>query len=178
MDQRVGTPVAFGGQAGLFAGGRVRVAAKILFNVGTTQDENHQALDAGWSRIASPQPIFEWGGAIGYALLSKSNFVMSPGVGFLRTDRSAYGSFVGLSFPLEWVRPGGLRLGLEAEAGEAFGGTVRESCDGFSSTCISGQVRTLSRESGAGFYAHFEIGFGFHAPEPIAVKRQAGVRTH
>lgn len=162
----------------MFLAARVRIAARMLFNLTEAKDINNQTLGTGWDRNLSPSATFEWGGSIGYAVVSTSEIVFSPSLTFMRTDRSVYGNFLGASFPLTWVHSNGLRIGLDAAFGEAFGGTLLETCYassglGAPSACFTGQVRKIDRESSAGIYGAFTIGFGFNHPEPIGVKRQA-----
>jgi hypothetical protein len=179
LGQRISAPACFGAEAGVFVAARVRIAAKLLFNASEARDTNNdQTLADGWDHDLSPSAAFEWGGSIGYAALSTSAVVMSPGLMFMRTDRSAYGTFLGASLPVTWVHSNGLRIGLDAAIGESFGGTLLETCEatgepGFPSPCPTGQVREIDRDASIGLYGAFTIGFGFNHPEPIGVKRQA-----
>jgi hypothetical protein len=103
-------------------------------------------------------------------VISRQNFVLAPGVLFLRTDVADYGSFLALHAPFDWVTNDGARVGFAVGIGRSFGGSVRAECfdTGFNPPeCDPGEKREFNREAGAGFYAHFQLGWGFNHPEPL-----------
>ena len=69
-------------------------------------------------------------------------------------------SLVGVNVPFEWVSESGLRIGFEVALGRTFGGTVIEQCLSYSGGCTQGTLNEIDRRGGAGFLAHFEIGWG------------------
>ena len=99
-----------------------------------------------------------YGATLGAIATSSENFVFAPGLVFVRSDVSDYGSMLGISMPFEWVTARGMRFGLELDLGRSFGGTVRNR------TCVS-QVCTegeMDRPAGRAFALRFQMGFGFN----------------
>jgi hypothetical protein len=97
---------------------------------------------------------------------------MSPGIAFSRTDVSDYGSVIAFALPFEWVTSSGLRLGLEFDAGRAFGGVSHFQCysqfgTGTSATCPNGATTTQDRPTGTSILLQFQLGFGFGHPDPL-----------
>jgi hypothetical protein len=89
----------------------------------------------------------------------------------MRTDRGAYGTFLGVAVPFEWVNDSSIRIGFEVAVGRTFGGDVRAQCrsGGFSAvdSCVQGEIRDFDRPAGGGLYSHFQFGFGFNRPGPL-----------
>lgn len=151
-----------GGQVGLFVADRLRLAARFLVFSDQPTDEYsaESTLGSYYSPRNSSSPTFLWGGSAGFAVVSAPGFVLSPGVLFTRTDVSDYGSFLGVNVPFEWVSESGLRIGFELALGRTFGGTVIEQCYSYTGGCAQGTTNEIDRKAGAGFYAHFQIGWG------------------
>jgi hypothetical protein len=107
-----------------------------------------------------------YGGALGVVATNSENFVFAPGVVFLRSDVSDYGSMLGVSMPFEWVTSRGMRFGLELDLGRAFGGTVHNQTCTFdpatqANTCA---MNDGDRKAGRAFAVRFQMGFGFNRP--------------
>jgi hypothetical protein len=165
-------------QLGVFLGGRVRLAGRVLMFPADPDDEYssdssfESFLQNGFSPDNSEPPAFLFGGSAGVVLASTANFVLAPGVVVLSTDQADdYGSFVGVGLPFDWVTDSGLRVGFEVTIGRAFSGTVYATCRSFGGPgapglCEQGEVRAFDREAGAGFYSHFHLGWGFNRPRP------------
>ena len=116
-----------------------------------------------------------FGGSAGTVVLSRANLAISPGVTFMRSDVDEYGSYVGVSAPVEWVFGVGLRLGLEASVGVAFGGTNEEVCE--PPGCTDETRRTLGRDTSSGAYLHFQIGWGIGHPDPLPDESTVDLRS-
>ncbi len=175
FDRRFDHLFNIGIQGGVFLGGRVRVAGRFILLTSEPDDDfsnsfdDRDMLDAGFQADASDPAALVYGGSIGFAGISKRNFVFSPGVGVMRSDESAYGTILSLSLPFEWVTDDGARFGFQVDVGRGLGGTVRATCfDSFGTnpTCDPGEVREFDRPAGAAFYSHFEFGWGFSHPPP------------
>lgn len=151
-----------GGEAGLFVADRLRLSARLLTFLSQNSDSYPSgALSSGYEPVDSKPPSILWGGSAGFAVVSASGFLLSPGILFMRTDVSDYGSFLGVNVPLEWVYRSGFRIGFEIALGRSFGGTVIQECyTYYGSACTQGTKNEISRDAGSGFYAAFEIGWG------------------
>jgi hypothetical protein len=169
--------LAFGLEAGLFAGGIIRIAPQISMFTSEPDDSFSEDFDFqgdlpnGFFAEPSESPAILWGGSLGIAAISRQSFVFSPGLLALSTDVAAYGTFVALNAPFEWVTDDGARIGFSVAFGRAMGGSVRGVCrdPGFGTpvSCDIGEVREFDREAGAGFYAQFSMGWGFNHPKPL-----------
>ncbi len=178
LDKRFDHLFNVGMQAGAYLGGRVRVAARFIMLTSEPDDDlaeqsgafGNDDLPDGFVAQASDPPILVYGGSLGFAVVSRQSFAFSPGIIVNRTERSAYGTFLGMSVPFEWVTHDGARFGFEVGFGRGFGGEVTGRCEDFSSSpppCDAGEERKFDRPSGGAFYAHFQFGWGFNHPEPI-----------
>jgi hypothetical protein len=176
QERRFNHFLAFGLQAGLFAGGILRIAPQISMFTSEPDDtfgddfDFDEGLPAGFFADRSESPAILWGGSLGVAVLSRQTFVFSPGLLALRTDVADYGTFVALNAPFEWVTDDGARVGFTVAFGRAMGGSVRATCTqtfGAPAPCDTGEVREFDREAGAAFYAHFQLGWGFNHPKPL-----------
>jgi hypothetical protein len=168
LDQRYDQFLAVGGQAGLYLGARVRLAIRGLMLSDKSGDDvdAYPLLSSGYSPVESDKANFIYGASLGAAPVVRPNFLFAPGVSFMRSDVSDYGSFVGLSVPFEWVGDEGMRIGFEVVLGRAFGGSVHSRCTYSSTKCTLGDERDEDRPAGTGFYAAFQIGWGFNHPPP------------
>jgi hypothetical protein len=156
-----------GAEVGVFVVDRLRLSARILTFLSQNSDNysGSGTLGGAYEPQNSKPPSILWGGSAGFAAVSSEGFLLSPGILFMRTDVSDYGSFLGVNVPFEWVYRSGLRLGFEVALGRSFGGTVVEQCYDYNYTssstpCPQGTKNEISREAGSGFYADFEIGWG------------------
>lgn len=173
MENRLQHFLSLGIAAGVFLGDIVRVAPQVsMFSSEADDDlqpfESSDTIPADFQPEPSESASVLYGGSLGFALISRQSFAFSPGVIYLRTDVSDYGSFLGVSLPFEWVSNEGARFGFVVDIGRAFGGSVRASCFGSSvpGDCDPGEVREFDREAGAAFYSHFQMGWGFNHPPP------------
>ena len=173
MENRLQHFLALGLEAGVFLGDIVRLAPQIsMFSSEADDDlqpfESSDTIPADFQPEPSESASLLYGGSLGFALISRQSFVFSPGLKYLRTDVSDYGSFLGVSLPFEWVSNEGARFGFVVDIGRAFGGSVRGTCFGSSvpASCDPGEVREFDREAGAAFYSHFQMGWGFNHPPP------------
>jgi hypothetical protein len=175
---RFGSFFAVGAQTGVFAFRRVRVAARALIFPSEPEDKYGSDTEftfdepaPGFVAQESAAPSALFGGSVGYALISGTNFVLSPGVLFAVTDESQYGSFLAVNFPFDWVTDSGLRIGFDLAVGRSMGGAVRAQCLNTNGAptlpCDLGEVRDFDRAASAGFYSHFHLGWGFNRPRPI-----------
>ncbi len=144
-----------GAQAGLFVGGRLRLAARIAFPTETLND-NYFGGSIGGAKDAS----LIYGGTAGLVVVSSPTFALSPGISFSRTDVSAYGSTLAFAMPFDWVMKNGTRIGLQVDFGRAFGGAYRDP------GCLNGSCQSGAndRPSGTGFMIQFNLGYGFNHP--------------
>lgn len=159
LENRFSEFLNIGAQAGMFVQGRLRLSARIAFPTDTVRDDS--GLDAFGSRSKSYS--FLWGGSAGIVAVSSSNFVLSPGIAFARSDVSDYGSMLALSLPFEWVLGSGVRVGMEFNLGRAFGGRYAVDCQ-LNGTCPSG---SRDRPAGTAFWMQFQFGFGLNHPAPL-----------
>jgi hypothetical protein len=180
FEQRITSLFNVGLQIGVYVARRVRIAALGLVFSTDAQDDYSQYdgpsdVPENYNLEESDNPNLLYGAAVGYAVASTRNFVMSPSVMYLRIDEVAYGSFLGFAMPFEWVTDSGFRMGFIISGGRVFGGEVRGTCfdnGGFGPTgstdqCEPGEVRAFNREASTGFYAHFQMGWGMNHPPPI-----------
>jgi hypothetical protein len=180
LDQRFDQFLAVGVQGGLYLGGRVRIAVRGLLLSEQSGDDvdayQEDLLASGYSPVDSDKAALIYGASLGGAPVVRPNFVFAPGISVMRSDVADYGWFLGLSAPFEWVTDDGMRIGFEAMIGRAFGGTVHTKCLFTSTSCTTGQERDVTRPSGTGFYAAFQIGYGFNHPPPKSAN-SAGARA-
>jgi len=156
---RFSEAVNLGAEAGVYVAGRGRLTAKIAFPIESVGD---QQADLG---SGSRPPSFFYAFSAGFAVVRTPTFALSPGLMFARTDVGDYGSMLGLSFPLDWVTKSGLRLGLEAGVGNAFGGRSPVNCA--TAADCNQRLRYQDRQSGVALWLQFQIGFGFNHPGPL-----------
>jgi hypothetical protein len=169
QEDRYGDPFVFGVQGGAYLGEIVRVSIRLEMPTENARDEygggyDYDSVPAPGgatsytnSRRSEP-PTLLYGATLGAIATSSENFVFAPGLVFVRSDVSDYGSMLGISMPFEWVTARGMRFGLELDLGRSFGGTVRNR------TCVS-QVCTegeMDRPAGRAFALRFQMGFGFN----------------
>ena len=103
-----------------------------------------------------------YGATLGAVATSSENFVFAPGLVFVRSDVSDYGTMLGVSMPFEWVTSRGMRFGLELDLGRAFGGTVHnQTCVNDFTACTT---TDSDRNAGRAFALRFNMGFGFNRP--------------
>lgn len=179
-----------GVEVGMFIAGRLRLSARVVlfpsdnddqYGADTGRASGCSVFSGGSSSnqfvpLCSHSPAVLYGGSAGVALLSSENFVLAPGLLFLRSDVSDYGNYVGIVLPFEWVTDRGLRIGFELSVGRAFGGEYLARCQSPSFTptgtpasgsCDPGEERLFDRDAGAGFYGQFQLGWGFNHPAPL-----------
>jgi hypothetical protein len=178
---RVSQFLDVGLQAGVYAAGRVRLTASVLFPTSALTDQYQPsyadsqylgASDSYYSQAPSKAASVFFGFGVGIVAVSTPNFVMSPGLVFSHTDVSDYGSSLAGAFPFEWVTSSGLRLGFEFDAGRAFGGSYHLRCTlvntgGPANDCASGAQLTRDRPTGTSIVLQFQVGFGFNHPDPL-----------
>jgi hypothetical protein len=147
-------------------GSIVRLGARLVIPLESLKDEarvDFQSLN--WERQPSESPILLYGASAGLLAVGTRSFVLAPGLTFLRSDVSDYGSFVGLGVPFEWTTGSAIRIGLDLALGRVFGGSIREICSLFNTqSCVEGETREVDRPGGTGFYIHFQLGYGFNHP--------------
>ena len=156
-----------GVQGGAFLGGRLRLTARLALPTETLNDEYYDGSSYPLRPVDSKSASFLYGASAGIVAVSTQSFVMSPGVAFGRSDVSDYGSMLALSMPFDWVMPTGMRVGLEADFGRAFGGRFG-SIDCPSGSCAgSSNLQIRDRPAGTAFWLQFNMGFGFNHPAPL-----------
>jgi len=169
-------------QLGGFVVGRVRILGRVVIFPADPddqyRDDNDIFVSGGGQNeffpVDSEPPAVLYGGSAGLVLASTANFVLAPGAVFMRSDVNDYGNFLGVSLPFDWVTDRGLRVGFEVSVGRTFGGEYLARCQGGftggppapSTICDPGEERLFDRDAAAGFYSHFQIGWGFNRPEP------------
>jgi hypothetical protein len=168
---RVSQPLNIGAEAGVYLGGRVRLVARAAVPASdqTDQPGSDSSFDsAGYQRRASDTPVLFYGASAGVVVYGTQDFALAPGIAFARTDVSDFGTMVAASVPFDWVMASGLRIGLELELGQAFGGSYRYQCqDTTGSSCGGPPQITHDRPSGTAFLMQFQIGYGFNHPNPL-----------
>jgi hypothetical protein len=171
FDQRVGSFFNIGAQAGAYLGQIVRLSGRVMMTTDDVHDNYSQYDDSGspdaFIQQDSKDASLLYGFTGGIVAVSTKTFVLSPGVMFMRTDVSDYGSVIGLSLPFEWTTARGVRIGFELDLGRGFGGSVKRLCQSASGTtpCASG-TSEVDRPAGTALYLHFQIGWGFNHPGP------------
>ncbi len=164
FENRFESAVNVGVQVGMYAGGRVRLTARLLAYTDTSSSStNYDASNPYYYPTSSQHPTILWGASAGYALVAGRSFALSPGLVFMGADKSN-GYFLGLGLPFDWVLSSGLRIGFEVAYGRAFGGTYEASCN--STTCPQGTTAEFDRPAGTGLLLQFALGFGFNHPDP------------
>jgi hypothetical protein len=173
LEQRFVHFLTLGISAGIYFGGLIRVAPQISIFSSGPHDNGDGDLPIDFNATQSDSPIILWGGSVGITVISRQTSAFAPGILFLRTDKGAYGSFVGLDFPFDWVTDSGLRIGFSIAVGRSFGGSQRAECINAAgnSPCDPGEVREFDRPAGAGFYSDFHFGWGANHPAPIPTDR-------
>jgi hypothetical protein len=166
FEGRYDDPFNPGLQVGVYLSKMVRLAGRLVLPIGDTEDQT-SIFSLNYVTLASDPPSLLYGASAGVIAVGTRTFVMSPGLILMRADVADYGSFLGVSIPLEWVTGNGLRIGLEFGLGRAFGGAVRQRCDDTSDppSCETGSEREIDRGDGTGFYLQFQMGFGFNHPK-------------
>jgi hypothetical protein len=170
---RVSQFLNVGFQGGVYLAHRVRLSANLILPTSDMRDEYSPAYDynPGSTGYYLQQPAKRaslfYGATLGIVVVSTPTFVMAPGVAFSRTDVSDYGSSLAVALPFEWVTGNGLRLGLEFDAGRAFGGIYHTQCYSSSGGGSCGPPLTPDRPSGTSILLQFQLGFGFNHPEPL-----------
>jgi hypothetical protein len=171
LEDRYGDPFVFGVQGGAYLGEIVRLAVRLEMPTENARDdyssydESTPVPTGGGNTFtnnrSSKAPTLLYGAALGVVATSSQNFVFAPGLVFVRSDVSDYGSMLGISMPFEWVTSYGMRFGLELDLGRAFGGKVHpETCTtGFPSVCATSDA---DRPAGRAFALRFQMGFGFN----------------
>ena len=168
LEDRYGDPFVFGVQGGAYLGELVRVAIRLEMPTENARDEYNS-----WDAVPAPgpgtgsftssrrseAPTLLYGATLGAVATSSDNFVFAPGVVFVRSDVSDYGSMLGISMPFEWVTSRGMRFGLELDLGRAFGGTVHQETCTDQGNCSTGNA---DRPAGRAFALRFQMGFGFN----------------
>lgn len=179
LDRRFDHLFNIGLQGGAYLGGRVRLAARAIMFTSEPSDDlsydyggfgsSEEIIAPGFIVDPSDPPLFLFGASLGLVAVGSRNFVLAPGLTVSRTDESDYGTFLGLSLPFEWVTDSGGRFGFELGVGRGIGGTARGVCANYATAaqCAQGERRDFERPSGAGFYAQFQIGWGFNRPAPV-----------
>jgi hypothetical protein len=170
FEQRFSNLTTFGVQVGGYFFRRVRLVGRIMLPIeklGDRASTESTQFSLGYQQVRSERPTFLYGGALGIVAANNHNFVFSPGLAFVRTDVSDYGTFVGLSLPFEWVTESGLRVGTEVNVGRAFGGVIRLNCFSTGVNPVCDSDRTADRRAGTGIFFDFQIGWGFNRPEPV-----------
>jgi hypothetical protein len=167
---RLSQALNVGGQAGVYLGGRLRLAVRFAVPAGQTDqpaiDSSFDSL--GYQRRASDAPAFFYGASAGVVVYGSQDFALSPGIAFARTDVSDFGTMLAVSVPFDWVLASGMRIGLEAQLGQAVGGAYRYQCADFGGTsCASDPQTTRDRPAGTAFFLQFQLGFGFNHPAPL-----------
>src|SRR5688572_25452233 len=135
-DNRIDQFMNIGVQVGAYIAKRVRVAGRAYLPTEDApdrydgfSDDPFGVLDGdGFVYVASDPARFLYGADIGIIAANTATFVLSPGLMFMRSDVSDYGTMIGLSLPFEWVTSTGLRVGFEFDVGRAFGGSIRREC--------------------------------------------------
>lgn len=168
LQDRYSDFMSVGAEFGAYLVKRIRFAGRIILPLERLHDDATTSLSLGEQSLPSSPASFLYSGSVGVVATSSRTFVLSPGISFLRSDVSDYGSFVGVSLPFEWVTASGLRLGTEVNIGRAFGGVQRLECIGFG--CTAGTTRTIDRASGTSFIFDFVMGWGFGHPSPSLPK--------
>jgi hypothetical protein len=168
---RVSQPLNVGAEAGAYLGGRLRLVARAAVPASDQTDQpgiDSSFDSAGYQRRASDTPVLFYGASAGVVVYNTQDFALAPGIAFARTDVSDFGTMVAASVPFDWVMASGLRIGLELELGQAFGGSYRYQCqDSTGSSCGGPPQITRDRPSGTAFLMQFQIGFGFNHPDPL-----------
>jgi hypothetical protein len=111
LENRFGHAFDVGVQAGMFIASRVRIAGRLIAFISDPEDDVDIYSSGEFEETPTDPPSVLYGTAIGFAVLSRPTFVLSPSVVFARTDVQDYGSFVGLGIPVEWVMEEGLGIG-------------------------------------------------------------------
>jgi hypothetical protein len=154
LRDRVSTPLAFGGDLGVFVLERGRLSARALVPVVEPNDEL-----PGQGRQET-RSIWLWGFGAGLVVAESASFVLSPGLQYLRVAGGRHGGAVGVQVPFEWLLDGGLRLGFDFSVLYGFGGSYwTHFCDGPNS-CVD--VReSHRRESAPGVALNLILGQAF-----------------
>ena len=156
---RISQPPNVGAEAGVYLGGRVRLAVRAA--VPSSDRTDQPVLDSSFDSAGYQRPLptrrrFFYGASAGVVVHSTPYFALAPGLAFARTDVSDFGTMIAASAPFDWVMPSGLRLGFEAELGQAFGGSYRYQCqDSTGSSCGGPPQITRDRPSGTAFLMQF-----------------------
>jgi hypothetical protein len=166
LEDRFFDPLVVGVGFGAYLGRLVRVVARL--EMPSTSD-GEQYYDGGYTPGYAPRDTgavtLLYGGSVGIVAAHSVAFVFSPGVTFLRTDVSGYGSMLGVAIPFEWTTSKGLRFGLEVGVGRAFGGSQEYECT-FGPNCVVGETKEEDRDDARALTLRFELGFGFNHPPP------------
>ena len=154
-----------GAQAGVYVAGRLRLTVNAMIPTDKLNDEYYGdgAGNYEYASGRSKDASFLYGASAGIVAARTSNFALSPGIAFARSDVSDYGTMLALSMPLEWVLPSGMRVGFVPNLGRVFGGSFVRCADTFCS-----QSFRVDRPAGTALLLQFQLGFGFNHPAPSA----------
>lgn len=119
LRDRVGTPLAFGGELGAFVLERLRLSGRALVPIVSPTDEI-----PGQGKRAS-RSIWLWGFAAGLVVAQSPSFTLSPGLQYVRVAGGRHGNAVGAHVPFEWLLESGLRVGFDFSVLYGFGGSYR-----------------------------------------------------
>lgn len=165
FDERTSNFWNFGVQAGGYLFERLRISGRLVVPAGTASDE----YDGGdsWNsngplsgaRVPAPDVSAFYGGSLGVVVTNGKRFVFSPGVLFMRTDVSDYGSVVGVGLPFEWTTARSMRLGFEFGVGHSFGGHVEYTCANYGPQGDSCELVEEKRPSGTAILLQFYLGW-------------------
>jgi hypothetical protein len=151
----------FGGQVGGYAGGWLRLSARLAVPTDPSDNSGYDDLLVNYAeRIDTPSIMY--GASLGVVVARRTKFVFSPGITLNRTDVGSYGTLFGASMPFEWVMRGGTRFGFEVAFGRGLGGEVKYECTAVN--CVNDVSR--DRDPGVFFMIGLNIGFGLGYPEP------------
>jgi hypothetical protein len=169
---RFSQPINVGAQAGMYIEGRLRLAIRIAVPTGENTDQPGVSglSSAGYQSRTAADPSFLYGASAGLVVYDTQSFALAPGIAFGRSNVADYGNLLGLSVPLDWVLPSGMRVGMEADLGRAFGGYYRFQChDTTDLACTNGAEFHQDRPGGNALFIQFQLGFGFDHPAPLRV---------
>lgn len=152
-----------GVQPGGYLFERLRWSARLVVPLGDAGDEAYYASTgvSSLTHVDSREVSVFYGASLGVVVASTRSFAFSPSLFFLRTDVSDYGTSLGLALPFDWVTARSMRVGFEFDAGSAFGGQMRFSCQPGSvpNTCSPSQrKRPAGTAIGLQFYMGWSLG--------------------
>jgi len=165
MENRAGNFLNLGVQVGGYLFERLRLSGRLVVPLEDVNDDLHHydsnngSGPGAFRRIDARSMTMLYGVSAGVLVTNSRSFVFGPSVELQRTDVLAYGTTLAFGLPFEWITRRNLRVGFELAIGHSFGGSVKETCETFTSPVTSCGSRKADRPSGTSVLFQYNMGW-------------------